>query len=398
MATWAVLNNNDIGAGSLRATVASAQAGDTINLGDVYDILLKSGPITLDKDLTIVGAGRRLYGDYNGGRVFNVTAGVNVRIENVALTGGRKLDDGGVIHSAGALTLHRVSVYDNVARHRGGAIYQVGGSLTITDSTIENNRVARDDAAGISVSGGALYVDGAAISISGSTFVNNVADGGTVSGAGVWRGATGGAMTLANAPSVSIVNCTIVDNRAQGASNTVAEGTNAAGGAIAFSVCSNVDIINCTIYRNTALSGAGAAGFTSNSFGGGIAAGDDIPRLINTVVAYNISDVSKQISAYQGVTGGGNVMAGANGGALAGFTNGVNGNRVDVPLILGELAYNGGPMKTVAALSTELRDAGIVADGVPAFDQRGARRDATPDVGAIEAVTPTAGFGRALML
>ena len=55
-----VINNNDSGLGSLRAAIAAAHSGDTINFANSLigqTIKLTSGPLAIAKSLTIDGLG-----------------------------------------------------------------------------------------------------------------------------------------------------------------------------------------------------------------------------------------------------------------------------------------------------------------------------------------------------
>src|SRR5258705_9355405 len=72
----------------------------------------------------------------------------------------------------------------------GGAIYRDGGSLTVFDSTFDNNH---GPATGQDVAGGAIYAFGGGDTIiAGSTFTNNAAsDGGAI-------GSLNGDVTLIN--------------------------------------------------------------------------------------------------------------------------------------------------------------------------------------------------------
>ena len=54
-ATLTVTNGDDSGAGSLRQAVVDASGGDTIQFSGVTTVVLTSGSITIDKDLTIDG-------------------------------------------------------------------------------------------------------------------------------------------------------------------------------------------------------------------------------------------------------------------------------------------------------------------------------------------------------
>ena len=56
-ATLTVLNTNDSGAGSLRAAIAAAASGDTINFA-VTGMITLASELAIDKNLTIQGPGR----------------------------------------------------------------------------------------------------------------------------------------------------------------------------------------------------------------------------------------------------------------------------------------------------------------------------------------------------
>ncbi len=97
-----VSNTKNAGAGSLRATVTAAAAGDSIEFSipttdpgynsatGVYTIPLKSGEIVIDKDLEIAGppAANIAVNGKQTSRIFNITAGT-VQISNLSLINGR---------------------------------------------------------------------------------------------------------------------------------------------------------------------------------------------------------------------------------------------------------------------------------------------------------------------
>src|SRR5262245_6117296 len=107
MAVDTVLNTNDAGPGSLREVIASASAGDTIDLRNLTGaIALSSGEIAIDKSLTLLGPGASsltLAGN-DASRVFNIFAGVSISISDVEISHGHSDSAGGAIYSAGDLS------------------------------------------------------------------------------------------------------------------------------------------------------------------------------------------------------------------------------------------------------------------------------------------------------
>ena len=60
MAVVSVLNTNNDGAGSLRAAIAAAAAGDTIDLTGVTGTITLASQLSVDRDVTLRGPGRNL--------------------------------------------------------------------------------------------------------------------------------------------------------------------------------------------------------------------------------------------------------------------------------------------------------------------------------------------------
>lgn len=196
--TITVSNTNDDGAGSLRQAVrdsrdgglvvfSSALAGRTIVLSEV---------INIDKSITIDGGTTNI--TVSGGNRTNIfsldTGDIEVSLKNFKITAGSTPYFGGAIDlSLGSLSLDQMVVTDCEAAW-GGAIYQFGGSLHVTNTTFSGNRVPDDR------DGGAIgQKDGTAVFIN-CTITENFADW----GGGIRQ--SGGEMR--------IVNCTILENDA----------------------------------------------------------------------------------------------------------------------------------------------------------------------------------------
>ena len=154
-----------------------AQANDvTITLTDAVNF----GDFEITDQLTINGTsgsgGGATSVTINGAnlnRIFDIDSGVNgpVQISGVALINGNATDFGtsatdglgGAIYitSGENVTLESVLISNNSASLRGGGIFNDGSTLTIDDSTLQNNT-----ASGFAVNdgGGGLYSSGGLVS------------------------------------------------------------------------------------------------------------------------------------------------------------------------------------------------------------------------------------------
>lgn len=224
-----VNNKNNSGAGSLRDAIINANNGDTIDFspGLSGTIVLASPPLTLSKNLTIIGPGAGVLGvDGNGGvGIFRLTTGTTaisgLRISNGFVSGA----GGGISVDGGNLTLNNCSISGNDSESGGGAVVFGGSSLTIINSTVSGN-ISAVEGGGISNRGGTL------------TMINSTINGN--------RAPQGGGVS-ADGGMTTILNCTITDN----GNTSVASG---AVGGLRVAVGSAVNIKN-TIVANNIVAG-----------------------------------------------------------------------------------------------------------------------------------------------
>ena len=174
-----VQNNLDSGSGSLRAAIADAVSGDTIE----FAAGLAGDTITLDSTLTIntslqiegLGASELTISGNNSCEVFDFSSSTaTVGISGLTITDGNAQYGGGIYNSS-LLTLTGCTVSDNSASRDGAGIYidstgGTSGTLNVTDSTISGN-AAGEYGGAIDVYG---YMSGTyTVTIMGSTLSGN---------------------------------------------------------------------------------------------------------------------------------------------------------------------------------------------------------------------------------
>ncbi|HEX4588397.1 MAG TPA: hypothetical protein VH120_00595, partial [Gemmataceae bacterium] len=123
--TLTVLNTHDSGTGSLRAVIAAAHHGDTINFAQGLDgqtITLTSGELLVKQDITIVGPSDRgvtISGD-NEWRVFELSSKTKPQVTLSGLT----ISDG---YAPGPF---------GYSSNNGGGIYNEAGILTVSNCNL----------------------------------------------------------------------------------------------------------------------------------------------------------------------------------------------------------------------------------------------------------------------
>jgi len=418
-ATIPVANCNDAGGGSLRAAVAAAASGDTIDATHLTcgTITLSTGSIAIAvDDLTINGPGPNALVVRNGakyGRVFNHAGGGALSLTGMhvyhgvvsssATESGTK---GGCIYSNGAVNLGNafdpanraqgviVSGCSAIAKQTGekaagGGVFAKTG-LSLSSSIISGCSATASDAATQAYGGGVSLrstVDDAPFAAKYSEVRGNSASGAT---------SISGGIDANFISSVLVQNTTIADNSARSRAGAAYLGTNSGN---------DVDIENSTISGNTSINGeAGlvvntmstsphgnirlrSSTITNNSSGGSAYSGAFLggpTELQSTIVSGNLANGSpKDLRIIGGASGADNLV-----GVSSAMDAPATGRIASDDPRLAPLANHGGLARTHALLPMSAAiDAGnnvAVAD----FDQRGigyARViGARADIGAFE--------------
>jgi len=320
--------------------------------------------------------------DYGGGAVNNV--GGTLTITDCVLTGNSAYGGGAIFNdnAGGAVTLilQNCTISGNSAPNSfGGGIinYGSGGSATLKASNcvIDNNSASN----GGGISNYSPFSGIASATVSNSTFVGNSAAFGR-----------GGAIHN---------DTTVGGNATLGTSNTTFDGNSAYfyGGAIGNSA-GNVQISNCTLSSNSAGSGGGTyseydgavlqitnctlSGNFATSSGGGTynsPNGTTMTKIGNTILQAGASGGT--IDGMGITSQGHNISSDAAGGFLTASGDQIN---TDPKIDSNGLQNNGGPTKTIALLSTSPAiNTGNDATA-PARDQRYYLRNGISDIGAFE--------------
>jgi uncharacterized repeat protein (TIGR01451 family) len=230
-------------------------------------------------------------------RLFDVTNGGNLNLQNLTLSGGLTgyfgaigaSARGGAIYSSGTLSLNGVRVSGNEAIGNHGANYSATGNVAGSP---------KNGGDGGAAYGGGIYVAGGIVTISSSTFTNNVAQGGFGGGG---------------------QNGNVSHNSNKG--GTGGSGGAAYGGGLCVAT-GNITLNGDSFGTNQALGGNGGIGFTSSAGPGG---GDGGPGGQGAGGGIYVAGGSVTLS---GLKSGfdNNEALGGNGGKAGGNTgNGANG-------------------------------------------------------------------------
>ncbi len=283
----------------------------------------------VEENLTIIGNGDTIERSTAAGtpafRLFAVSAGYTLTLQDLTLQGGLAFGsdgvpaEGGAIYNQGYLALTGVAVENNEAlgapglpgvsgeaggaggNALGGGLYQGGGTVSLTDTTLSSNTAQGGNgvnfsstlndfpSAGGEAAGGAYYAAGGTVALMTDNVASNTALGGqggqggpTTPGHPAWEGvagsggpAYGGVLCDHGDTYVTVANSTLSNNIAQGgaggagdlASGTAGAGGSGYGGVIV--VTGAVSLEGDILFSNTAQGGAGGEGYHGASGGGG---------------------------------------------------------------------------------------------------------------------------------
>ena len=337
-ATLIVTNNADSGPGTLRAALAIAADGDTIDASGVTGtITLTTDQLWVSNSVTLLGPGpgALTVSAINGIRVFLVT-GTDVTISGLTIANAQGAGYGmGVLTGFGiSLALNNCIVTSNSTTLSGGGIFNsAGASLTISDCIISGNSASGP--------GGGVYNNQGWLTLNQCTLTGNVAANSGGGGA-VWN----------EFGTLTVNQSTLQGNNAD----------NSPGGGGIVNNGGTVTVNQSTLTQNSA---------TASTYNGGGILNSGSLTLSNSIVAGNIASADPEIFSFGIIT-----VLGVN------LTNGV-------PL-LAPLDNYGGPTPTMPPLPGSPALDGCTNGTGFTTDQRGLPRIVGPfaDIGAVESGNP----------
>jgi predicted outer membrane repeat protein len=262
--TLTVTSIADRGTGSLRADIAAAQNGDTINFDKSLDgqtITLKS-ELLINKNLTITGpgAGQLTVSGNNLTRVFEVAQGMQATLSGLTISNGFAVNGAGILVDTGAvLAVSDSTLSGNSASKTPKFVANFGGGIdnygtaTISNCTLTNNT---------SQAGGGGIYNHATLTVENNSVVSGSVDVG-----------------IANTGTATITGSTLSGNGGSGIYNfvgaTVTVSDSLLSGNFAYYDGGGIwdagtaTLSNCTLSGNYAPGDGGGIYMTSNSSGSG---------------------------------------------------------------------------------------------------------------------------------
>jgi CSLREA domain-containing protein len=345
-----------------------------------YQLLL--GELIISENISIVGVGQgtdptqnTIIDGKNASRIFNVSDGTPLTLNNLRLQNGAHIADGtktggGAIFNQGTVIARNVTLANNKGIDAGGNVSHGGGIfnegfLTLGYCTLSNNQAGN---------GGGLFNIGTA-EITNVAFDHNIAGSGSGVGGGIYNSGTltlekdtiqyssaGAGGGIYNDGIMDLTNVTLSGNNATGNGGGIYNGSISTAGIVA-----QATLINVTISANTAPS----------PYGGGI-----FNKPGNTFEARNTIFAKNTLFNCDGdaINSDGHNLEDDLSCGLAHPTDWIN-----IDPMLEPLQDYGGPTYTQALGNKNLKNIGT---GCPERDQRGyPRLPNACDIGAYEDTT-----------
>ncbi len=274
----------------------------------------------------------------------------NINISGNAASGSTNGSGGGVLTIGGTVGMNGVSIDGNEAVRAGGGIEIVAGTVTISQSNINDNDLSSTDLLGLGLgatagNGGGLHISSAAtVDIDGSTIDGNVAES---EGGGLWNSLTGTLNLIESSD-----NTVISNNIARGNADPTGDTALLQGGGGVFNNGGALIFVNQSS-SNTITISANAATGTNFGSGGGI---------LSIAGAVDLQDV--EINGNESVRSGGGVEV-VN-GTFTMVGGQITGNDVSAAdllgLGLGASPGNGGGLHVTGNASVTVTSASITSN------------------------------------
>lgn len=278
--------------------------------------------------------------------------GGDLLFKGSSVVGARSLFNGGAILVDSAVTrIADSKLIGNEAGSEAGAVDVIGGSMRLARSEVSGNRAGAD--------GGAIFGQGE-LRIYASTIAGNTSEG---NGGGIYVD-----------DHFDLVNSTIEGNRAD-----------SDGGGLYFDVGEPALINAATIVRNVAEASTTRGG--AGDRGGGIynstRTADGVIVIRNSILGLNRSQTTpNDCGGFDLMSFGFNLVSTI--GPASVCEGLLDEDQVLDSFFLPGLADNGGPTPTIRLPKGSPARNAAQDDSSPGLDQRGVRRDRSPDIGAYE--------------
>lgn len=380
--TYTVTSNADSGPGTLREAIELANNVNFTNNNNPYTINFDASvteisvlsPLVIRSHIRINGATTTLNAEGQS-RIMEIQNPIEVNLNNLIFSQGvmDALNRGGAVTNLGATvsfsscTFQNTNVSPDIA-FTSGVVYNQSGSMLMNDCNVQNNTLGFS---GITQSKGAINNDGS-LTMNRCTIFNNQATNiEDARGAGIYQG---GAFA-----SSRFSNCTVFNNALLGAGSKLGVGMTFVNGT--------VELYNCTVSSNEAGSGG---------IGGGIFVDPNVNfQMTNVLIADNGAPTNPDFSGSGLELVTHCLIRDATG--LGSFPD--NGSNIlnlggSVPILTGTLTTSSRFTQTVALVESSPAINTGTTVGSPSQDQLGNNRVAQPDIGAFEfqGVSPTVGI------